>query len=188
VTQAELLRYVVEALEGLEIRYMIAGSQASIYYGEPRFTQDIDIVAALEPAQLPALLDRFPPSDFYLSEESAREAIETRGQFNIIHPGSGLKVDIFVNKEAPYDRLRLERRQRLPLVPGRDAWFARAEDVILYKLIYYQEGQSELHLRDVVGILRVSGAELDSRYVADWAERLGVGRVWDAVLKRAAPE
>lgn len=188
MTQAELLRHVTAALEAEGIPYMIGGSQASIYYGEPRLTQDIDIVAALEPTALVALLRRFPPADFYVSEEAAREAVETRGQFNIIHPASGLKVDIFVNKDTAYDRLRLERRQRLPLVPGQDAWFARPEDVILYKLIYFHEGRSELHVRDVIGILRVSGGELDSRYIADWAERLGLGGLWQAVLKRAAGE
>src|SRR5256884_1957086 len=136
---------------------MIGGSQAAVYYGEPRFTRDVDVVAGRGPPQIRALLARFPAPDFYVSGEAAREAGEPRGQFNIIHPASGLKIDIFVNRDTPYDRLRLERRRRLPLVPGRDAWFARAEDVILYKLIYYRDGQSELHLRDVIGILRVSG-------------------------------
>jgi len=54
--------------------------------------------------------------------------------------------------------------------------------------VYYREGQSELHLRDVIGILRVSGDEIDSRYVAEWAERLGLGPLWDTVLKRAGQE
>src|SRR3989442_656144 len=107
---------------------MIGGSQAAVYYGEPRFTRDVDVVAGLGPAQIHALLARFPAPDFYVSGEAAREAVETRGQFNIIHPASGLKIDIFVNRDTPYDRLRLERRRRLPLVPGRDAWVRRAED------------------------------------------------------------
>ena len=188
MTQAELLRYVVEALEDVEIPYMIGGSQAAVYYGEPRFTRDVDVVAGLGPAQIPALLARFPAPDFSVSDEAAREAVETRGQFNIIHPASGLKIDVFVSRDTPYDRLRLERRRRLPLVPGRDAWFARAEDVIPYKLIYYRDGQSDLHLRDVIGILRVSGDEVDSRYITEWAERLGLGSLWDAVLKRAGHE
>ena len=188
MTQAELLRYVVEALEAVPVPYMIGGSQASIYYGEPRFTQDIDIVTALGARDLPALLARFPAPEFYVSAEAAREAVETRGQFNIVHPESGLKVDVFVNKDTPYDRVRLERRQRLPLVPGMEAWFARAEDVILYKLLYYREGQSELHVRDIIGMLKVSGPEIDSGYVVMWAERLGLRGVWEAIVKRAAGE
>jgi hypothetical protein len=114
VTQAELLRYVASVFEDLGVAYMIGGPQASVYYGEARFTQDIDLVTDLKPEHLPALLDRFPAREFYWSAEAAREAVETRGQFNIIHPASGLKVDVFVNKDTDYDRLRLARRQQLP--------------------------------------------------------------------------
>ena len=186
MTQGDLLRYVAEALEALGIEYMIGGSQASTYYGEPRFTQDIDIVARLDAARVAALLERFPPPAFYASEEAAREAVETRGQFNVIHPESGLKIDIFVAKDTPYDRLSLQRRHQLPLVPGRSAYFARAEDVILYKMLYYREGGSEVHVRDILGMLKVSGGEIDARYVAEWAPRLGLAEIWAAILTRAA--
>src|SRR5438093_1579169 len=94
------MRYVVETLEDVEIPYMIGGSQAAVYYGEPRFTRDVDVVAGLGPAQIPALLARFPAPDFSVSDEAAREAVETRGQFNIIHPASGLKIDVFVSDLA----------------------------------------------------------------------------------------
>ena len=185
MTQAELLRYVAGVFEDLGVTYMIGGSQASVYYGESRFTQDIDLVTDLKPEHIPALLDRFPAGEFYMSEESAREAVETRGQFNIIHAESALKIDVFVNKDTDYDRLRLERRQRLPLVPGREAYFARPEDIILYKMLYFREGQSDVHVRDILGILRVSGPELDTAYLADWARRLDLNAIWDAVLRRA---
>lgn len=185
MTQAELLRYVASVFEDLGVAYMIGGSQASVYYGESRFTQDIDLVTDLRLEHLPALVDRFPAGEFYLSVEAAREAVETRGQFNIIHAESALKIDVFVSKDTEYDRLRLNRRQRLPLVPGREAYFARPEDIILYKMLYFREGQSDVHVRDVLGILRVSGPEIDTAYVAEWTRRLGLTSIWDAVLKRA---
>jgi hypothetical protein len=185
VTQADLLRYLVDSLEGLRIDYMIVGSHASIYYGEPRFTQDVDVVVELMPSALPGLLRQFPQADFYVSEEAARDAVARRGQFNVIHGASGVKIDVFVGKETEYDRLRLSRRQRLPLVPGREAYFARPEDVILYKLLYFQEGGSERHLRDVAGMLAVSGPDIDVGYIAEWAHRLGVLDVWDATRRRA---
>jgi hypothetical protein len=185
VTQAELLRYLAGVFEDLGVTYMIGGSQASVYYGDPRFTQDIDLVADLRLEHIPALLDLFPANEFYLSAEAAREAIEMRSQFNVIHPSSGLKVDIFVNKDTDYDRLRLDRRQRLPLVPGREAYFARPEDIILYKMLYFREGQSDVHIRDILGMLRVSGPEIDTAYVGEWAGRLGLTGIWDAVRERA---
>src|SRR5262249_509524 len=97
------------------------------------------------------------------------------------HPGSGLKIDVYVSPDTPYDRTRLARRRRLPLAPGVEAYFARPEDVILYKLLYSRQVASDLHLRDVEGILRISGSELDETYVTLWARRLGVSAIWDQV-------
>jgi hypothetical protein len=179
VTQAELLRYLAEVLDTLGVEYMIGGSQAAMYYGEPRLTRDVDVIVKLRLDDLPAFVARFPPEAFYLDEQSARDAVVASGQFNIIHPTSGLKIDVYVNPDTPYDRTRLARRRRLPLIPGVDAYFARPEDVILYKLLFSRQGAAEVHLRDIVGILRVSGPELDEAYVTEWAGRLGVAALWE---------
>lgn len=186
--QGELLQYLVVALDEIGIPYMIGGSHASIYYGEPRHTLDIDVVADVRPEHIPALVEKFPFPDFYLSVAAIREAVDHRGQFNIIHPSSGLKIDIILPKQTPYDVVQFQRRQRLPLVPGREASFARPEDVILYKLIYYREGGSEKHLRDVAGIVRISGDDLDRDYIARWAGELGLRDIWDAILRRLEKE
>jgi hypothetical protein len=83
--QDDLLRHLCTSLERLNIGYFITGSQATIAYGEPRFTNDIDVVIALESSQLDAFVCEFPDSDFYLSREAALEAIRDRGMFNIIN-------------------------------------------------------------------------------------------------------
>jgi hypothetical protein len=185
MTQAELLRHLVDALETVGVEYMIGGSQAAMYYGEPRLTRDIDVIAALGLEHLPALLRRFPAEEFNADEEAAREAVRTSRLFNIIHPGSGLKIDVYVNPDTPYDRARLARRQRLPLVPGVTAYFARPEDVILYKLLYARPAESGLHLRDVLGILRVTGPDLDERYLTEWADRLGLRPLWERIRRQS---
>ena len=71
MTQAELLRYLVETLEALGVEYMIGGSHAAMYYGEPRLTRDVDVVVTLHPDRLPALLQRFPR----VSSMSTRRAL-----------------------------------------------------------------------------------------------------------------
>ncbi len=172
MNQAELLRYLVEAFEALGIDYMISGSQASIFYGEPRFTQDIDIVAAVTLAHVPGILERFPFPEFYVSEAAV--------------PASGLKIDVVLVKHTPYDRLDFERRQRQPILPGKETYFARPEDVMIYKILYFREGRSDRHLRDIASMLRVSGAEIDIRYVDEWARQLGLSDIWEAVRRRAA--
>ena len=66
--------------------------------------------------------------------------------------------------------------------------FATAEDVIVKKLEYYAAGGSEKHLRDIAGVLKISGARVDRSYVARWAAELGLSAVWKAVLDRLPPQ
>ena len=53
--QSELLARLVETLEDLGIPYMIGGSYASSAWGEARFTQDIDVVVALDSGHIDGL-------------------------------------------------------------------------------------------------------------------------------------
>ena len=87
----ELLQKMVEVLNRLDIPYLVTGSVAAMAYGEPRLTNDIDIVVAIEERHVGGLVAAFPATEFYISEEMIREAIQHRRQFNMIHPASGLK-------------------------------------------------------------------------------------------------
>jgi hypothetical protein len=172
-------------MDALGIAYMIAGSQASIYYGEPRFTQDIDVVADVNASHVQGLLASFPAAEYYISEEAVREAIQTGGQFNIINPAAGLKIDVMVKKDSPYDRVQFGRRQLKTLAPELHAYLARPEDIILYKMLYFSEGGSDRHLRDILGMLRIPGASIDRGYVTEWAARLGLDTIWESVQEQA---
>ena len=139
----DLLAQVVDAFSRLQIPYLVTGSVASMAYGEPRLTNDIDIVSDIRENHIPGLLAAFPAESFYLSEESIREAIRTCGLFNIIHPESGLKVDVVVAKNNPFNRSRFSRARSIKPVATYDAVFATPEDVIIKKMEYYREGGSE---------------------------------------------
>ena len=182
--QSELLRYMVERLEGLGICYFVTGSVVTVFYGEPRFTHDVDVVVAMTPAQAPAFCRQFPAPEFYVSEEAARQAAATRGQFNIIHPGSGLKIDVIVPADTPFNRSRFARATRVSPAPDYQASFATPEDTIIKKMEYYREGGSEKHLRDITGVLKVGGDQIDRAYIAQWAGQLGLAPIWQAVLER----
>jgi hypothetical protein len=69
---------------------------------------------------------------------------------------------------------------------GRARWLARAgrpppEYVILRKLDYFREGKSEKHLRDIRGMLDISGDQIDRSFLARWIERMGLAAEWDRV-------
>lgn len=182
--QSELLKHLVKAFEALGIRYFLTGSIASIFYGEPRFTNDIDVVAEIKEEHIGGLLNLFPPGEFYADEEAMREAIAWNRQFNIIHPGSGLKIDVIVCGKEPFNEGRFNRAGRLPAAEDLLANFASPEDVIIMKLRYYKEGGSEKHLRDIAGMVKISGGIIDREYIVKWAGEFGLNAIWNAVLER----
>jgi hypothetical protein len=184
VEQADLLKMVVEILEELKIPYMVVGSIASGAYGEPRMTQDIDVVIDLREEQIKSLCAEFPLGEFYVSPEAALDAVRQQGQFNVIHPSSGNKIDFMIARRDSWGRTQLSRRQRVLVLPDQKGYTARPEDIIISKMIYYREGGSEKHLRDITGILKVSESEVDRDYVAKWAKELGLMEIWEAILKR----
>jgi hypothetical protein len=184
VEQLDVLRFTLNTLEDLTIPYMVVGSFASGVYGEPRFTHDIDIVIAPTPQQLEQLCSRFPPDEYYVNVDAARDALRGRGQFNVIHPESANKIDFIIARDDPWGREQVSRRARVLLLPDREGYAARPEDLILAKLLYYQEGGSEKHLRDIAGMLTTSPDKIDHEYVERWAGELGVAQEWKEVLTR----
>ena len=178
------MRLIIQALETIGIPYMITGSQASAFYGEPRFTRDIDMVADIKPGQAKDLFTYFPSNEFYCDKEMIEAEIKTRGQFNIIHAASGLKIDIILTKTTEFSQTEFARKNRSAVFPNQDAYFASAEDVIIKKMEYYKEGSSEKHLRDITGIIKISGETLDRDYIVYWAGRLGLAEIWDAIQRR----
>ena len=182
--QSELMRIVVGEMESLSIPYMITGSLASAYYGEPRFTRDIDIVADIKPEQVDAFAAFFPADEFYCDKDMIREEINQRGQFNIIHSASGLKIDIILTKPTEFSRTEFPRRRKSAIFSDQEGSFASPEDVIIKKMEFYKESGHEKHLRDITGILKVSGDAVDHEYISRWAERLGLMEIWSAVKKR----
>jgi len=182
--QADVVRFTLDVLDELGIEYAIVGSFASIAYGEPRFTRDIDILVVLTAARVGEVCRRFPAPDWYVSEPAARQAVRTGHQFNVIHTLSGNKIDFIVARNDEWGRLQMARREQTAVLAGRLGFVAHPEDVILGKLVYYQQGGSDKHLRDIAGILTISGIRVDRSRVRVWAEKLGVADLWEEAVRR----
>lgn len=184
--QDELLRHAARCFDAHGIRYFVTGAVAAIAYGEPRLTNDIDIVVDLDEDKIPRLQRCYPADEFYFDEGSARRAVRTRSQFNIIHPGSGLKIDVMITQGDEFDQSRFRRARRLKPLDDTEVNFASPEDVVLKKLDFYRRGGSEKHLRDIAGILKISADAIDFAYIEGWVRKLGLEEIWVAVSKRAA--
>lgn len=170
----ELLQIAADFFESHGIAYRIVGSMASIAYGENRFTNDVDVVADLKQEHVDDLCRRFPAPDYYLARHAVEDAIGRQSHFNIIHIPAGLKIDVMLPKQTEHSLVEQQRAKRLTDPDGLSAMFATAEDVILNKLMFFQLGGSEKHLRDIGGILKVKAKAVDRGYITAWAGKLGV--------------
>jgi predicted nucleotidyltransferase len=176
--QLEFFRHIIRILHGSGLRYMVVGSFASGFWGEPRATYDVDVVISLNASDVPRLAALFPSDTFYYSPEAAQDAIRRRTQFNVIHPESGNKIDLMIQGADAWGELQLSRRRLLSFEPGLEVYVGAPEDIILSKLLYYREGGSEKHLRDIAGIIKLRKSELDGAYLDHWSAELSVGQEW----------
>jgi hypothetical protein len=181
----ELFLLFVHRLNEAGIRYIIGGSVAAIFYGEPRFTFDVDIVVFLNNEDILRLPEMFPAADFYLPPAEvifAEVAREQRGHFNILHKNSSFKADIYPTGRDEFNAWAFRHKRQIQF-QGATLVLAPPEYIIVRKLEYFREGGSEKHLRDIRGIFNVSGATLDRDELNFWIQRQNVGAEWKLVSR-----
>ncbi|MBA4071476.1 MAG: hypothetical protein C0497_06525 [Gemmatimonas sp.] len=173
-------------LERLGISYLIGGSFASSIHGEPRSTNDIDVVADIRAEHVPLFVELLG-QEYYVSAEAMEAAVRSEGTFNVIHVDGGIKVDVFVAGHDAFNQERLRFREPVLPLAGQSStlYVDTAEHSILRKLEWFRRGDdvSERQWRDVVGILRVQGNRLDVRRLRDWAARLGVSDLLERAFR-----
>jgi hypothetical protein len=166
---------------------MVTGSIASSIQGEPRSTHDIDLVVALTEFDADKLLGVFPDSEYYLSPQAVREAIQQRRMFNLLEMQSGDKVDFWVLTDHPFDTSRFARKRR------EQAWgmtikVSTPEDTIPARLRLAKEsGGSEKQFTDALRIYEIQRPQLDMDYLDGWARRLDVSDLWARLGSEAMP-
>jgi hypothetical protein len=185
----EVLLQVAQALDELNIPYLVVGSVASSLLGFSRATNDVDLVADIQLEQAMQLCAALKES-FYIDEQSVRKAILNRRSFNAIHFDSLFKVDVYLPAADEFGQQQLRRRRPETLLPdsSRVVYFATPEDTMLAKLRWYRQGNevSERQLTDVMGIIKVQGPQLDTDYLRDWAARLKILDLLEKVLNEAS--
>jgi len=180
--ELNLTRIFVSRLNKLSIPYMITGAVASIIYGEPRLTNDIDLVINMNPDEVESFSSAFPIEDFYCPPQEVIRleiARSQRGHFNLIHHATGFKADIYASGRDQLHRWGLKNRKPVD-VKGEKFWLAPIEYVILRKLEYYREGESEKHLRDISSIIAVSLNEIDFKLLEEQINIRMLAKEWKA--------
>jgi len=178
----EVAGRVAGALDRIGADYVIGGSLAAAFAGEPRSTIDVDLVAALEPPHVTPLLAALS-GEFYIPEAALRHAVETRANTNLIHQASQIKVDIFVAGGTQ----QLTRRRPVEPRPGLVLYVYTPEDILLQKLRWFRKGGqvSDRQWRDVIGIIRTQAERLDRGYLVANAAVIEVTALLERALREA---
>jgi len=174
---------LARAFDALSVRWAIGGSIASAAHGEPRATNDVDVIAVLTEDDARALVQHLG-ADFYADADAAADAARRRSSFNVIDNRSFIKIDVFVPAPGPLGAGQLDRLQLLQILPGiRELPILGPEDVILQKLRWYSlgGGVSDRQWRDIVSVLRIARDAIDQAYLDSVAPSQGL----TALLARA---
>lgn len=183
--ERDALLRVLDALEALEIPYMVVGSFASTFWGRPRTTHDADLVIQILSDKARDLARLLAP-DFYAPDFVIEEAVRKGDQFNAIHLASAFKVDFWPLKDTSYDRERF-RRRLLGLLFERQVWISSPEDVILSKLQWHRAtGGSERQFQDALEVYEIQEPYLEQDYLDRWARALGLTELLEEVRRQAA--
>ena len=181
MSEENLFYLFVSRLNAAHISYMVTGAVASIIYGEPRLTHDIDIVVELNEDQVDKITGAFPLEEFYCPPpEVIKLEIKRslRGHFNLIHHDTGFKADMYLLGQDDLHHWAMSRRKAYH-TEGGGIWLAPVEYVILRKLMYYQQGGSEKHLEDISGILAVSSEEIDKEQLEEKIKQYNLAEMWE---------
>jgi hypothetical protein len=137
IEQKKFLEKLISLIESAGVPYAVCGSLSSGLHGQPRATNDADIIIAPNKDQLNNLLKSLEVG-YYVSDEGALEAMRDRSMFNVIDNELGWKADLIFRKDSPYELTEFSRRIRTKLM-GIDLW------------ILSPEGQTELGLPATLG-------------------------------------
>ena len=156
-----------------DISYYVTGGVAAVAYGETRTTQDLDVVLAVDFAELTRIAAIFETAGFYVS--GLDDVIAKRmSSFQITQIATISRADLMIPAETEFSRIQLTRRQVIPISTGKDVYFASPEDVIINKLIWGKQSQSQKQWRDVLSIMKTQRESLEYNYLSEWADKLGI--------------
>lgn len=170
---------IMDILHRHNIRFHLTGGITSVAYGEPRMTQDVDMVidnhAVVQ--QLESFLESLHSSDFVYDEETIRSAVSGSRMFQLLDSVEVMKLDMYPRELIPGE---LERSVQIEIFEGIAVPMASLPDTALAKLIWIAKG-SHKNRRDLRQLWRISAPD-QRRTIEHLALELGLGDLLSEVM------
>lgn len=160
----DFLKTLIRFFDKNDIPYMLSGSVAMSTYTVPRFTRDFDFIVHLGQKDVAPLMEQFKDG-YYCDENTVREAILSKGMFNIIDHKSSYKADFMILKNDPYRQTEFNRRNKVDFL-DMSIYIVSPEDLLISKLIWIQHIQSGLQIEDIKALVELPG--MDWVYIRQW--------------------
>jgi hypothetical protein len=164
----DLLKQITDSLENKSITYMLSGGLALSAYSIPRMTLDIDLIVELHPQNTNDFLSIFD-ENFYLNSDVVKTEVLRTGMFNAIDQVTGFKIDFIVRKNSEY-RINEFKRRRKAKIADLDLWIVAAEDLVISKIDWIQQYQSDKQIEDIKNLLSLHNIDYD--YIKHWCNKL----------------
>jgi hypothetical protein len=145
--------------ENLKLNYAVIGGIALQFWGEPRFTHDLDITVQ-DRLELAELVKRTTDTFGSRVPDPFTFARETR---MLLLNVEDVDVDVAIALRGYEDSL-FERAQSYEVEPGKQLNICSAEDLIIHKAL----AGRPLDLADIQGVIDRQGDGLDARYIRSW--------------------
>ena len=155
-----------------QCKFHLTGGLASSFYGEPRFTQDIDIVIRVVIGDTLNQLIQDLSQKFIVDRSAIEEAVRRKSIFQALHEETIIKVDFHVGEAIKGE---LDRSHSEEILAGVVVPIVSKEDAILSKLIWISKGSNKSR-HDVKTMLKRSG-KIDTVYLNSQASQLGVQNI-----------
>ncbi len=182
--ELELSLRFIKPMHKIGLDYMVTGSVAAMIYGEPRFTQDVDIVIDLKSETIESFHAIYEEREFYvppietLKIEAGRKS---RGHFNLIDNNTSFKADIYLKSKDKLHEWAFSNRQKRKIDDDK-IYFAPPEYVIIRKLIYYKESSSEKHVDDIRKMMKqLDNEEIKIKEIEEKIDEYNLNVIWKMI-------
>ena len=159
---------IVDILNQHGIPFHLTGGVTSVIWGEPRLTQDIDIVVGNEAlaSQLDSFLNALSVSAFLFDAESVRSGVQRRRLFQLLDTQASLKLDVYPRELIPGE---LSRSEWTEIFEGLRLPIASRSDAAASKLVWISKGshKSRRDLRKIHASASPSERELIQQLAAE---------------------
>ncbi|MBK9330968.1 MAG: nucleotidyltransferase [Ignavibacteria bacterium] len=174
--EIESLKRVVQGLEIGGFEYMLTGSMAMSFYFTPRMTRDSDIVVILSAEDSGKFVNLFS-EEYFVDEYAVRESLEKNLIFNMFDKKSFFKIDFIIKQDDEYENLKFERKNKLR-IDGLEIYVISIEDLIISKLIWAMDSQSETQLNDIRNLMK---NKIDLQYLNSQISNLNLKEIYNII-------